>query len=305
MFEAEDIYLDENDKKKYNNKNFELEDIDMNKSFGENIHYIFFRIFRYQLSVIQSNFVKNKVFDIQIFLEDFCQDEMRDFWDKLASTVAFDNFLMSLNNIDNDPFSKICLNILSSEKDDNENDDNNIKNNITNTKNKLKKNSSDLDNSKTKKDILIIKYNLPSNINYILNQFMEIDNKNDDDGKALENLKNDYNLSLNQINNNNQSLNDYFSKNKARKRTSLNEEYLSKFIVRNNSLFCPHKNKNNTTSETNKILNDKQIIEDMDKDKFFEEEKEIENIYGDEIKSENDKLFEDKVLMDIFDFNKL
>ena len=253
MFEAEDIYLDENDKKKYNNKNFELEDIDMNKSFGENIHYIFFRIFRYQLSVIQSNFVKNKVFDIQIFLEDFCQDEMRDFWDKLASTVAFDNFLMSLNNIDNDPFSKICLNILSSEKDDNENDDNNIKNNITNTKNKLKKNSSDLDNSKTKKDILIIKYNLPSNINYILNQFMEIENKNDDDGKALENLKNDYNLSLNQINNNNQSLNDYFSKNKARKRTSLNEEYLSKFIVRNNSLFCPHKNKNNIILETNKI----------------------------------------------------
>ena len=106
IYEYEDIYLDDNDKKKYNNKNFELEDIDITKSFGENIHYIFFRIFRYQLSVIQSNFVKNKVFDIQIFLEDYCQDEMRDFWDKLASTVAFDNFLMSLNNLDNDPFRK-------------------------------------------------------------------------------------------------------------------------------------------------------------------------------------------------------
>ena len=66
-----------------------------------------------------------------------------------------------------------------------------------------------------------------------------------------------------------------------------------------------NKNENNNINEENKILNDKQIIEDMDKDKFFEEEKEIENIYGDEIKSENDKLFEDKVLMDIFDFNKL
>jgi hypothetical protein len=55
--------------------------------------------------------LSNKVFDVQIFLEDFCQDEMRDFWDKLTSTVAFDNFLMSLNNIDNDPSSKIFLNI--------------------------------------------------------------------------------------------------------------------------------------------------------------------------------------------------
>ena len=66
-----------------------------------------------------------------------------------------------------------------------------------------------------------------------------------------------------------------------------------------------NKSENNNINEENKILNDTQIIEDMDKDKFFEEEKEIENIYGDEIKSENDKLFEDKVLMDIFDFNKL
>ena len=66
-----------------------------------------------------------------------------------------------------------------------------------------------------------------------------------------------------------------------------------------------NKSENNNINEENKILNDKQIIEDMDKDKFFEEEKEIENIYGDEIKSENDKLFEDKVLMDIFDFNKI
>ena len=66
-----------------------------------------------------------------------------------------------------------------------------------------------------------------------------------------------------------------------------------------------NKSENNNINEENKILNDKQIIEDMDKDKFFEEEKEIENIYGDEIKSENDKLLEDKVLLDIFDINKL
>ena len=66
-----------------------------------------------------------------------------------------------------------------------------------------------------------------------------------------------------------------------------------------------NKSENNNINEENKIFEDNQIIEGMAKDKFFEEEKEIENIYGDEIKSENDKLFEDKVLMDIFDFNKL
>ena len=252
IFEAEDIYLDENDKKKYNNKNFELEDVDMSKSFGENIHYIFFRIFRYQLSVIQSNFVKNKIFDIQIFLEDFCQDEMRDFWDKLASTVAFDNFLMSLNNIDNDPFSKICLNILASEKDDIDNDNDGEKNinniaNITNSLNKLK--NSDLD--KEKNDILIIKYNLPFNINYILNQFIEIEDRNDDYGKALEILKNDYNSSLNQISNNNQSLINF--KNKLKTTSSLNGDEMKNLVIRNNSSFCPHKIKNNLILDKNKI----------------------------------------------------
>ena len=159
MYEIEDIYLDENDKKKYNNKNFELEDVDISKSFGENIHYIFFRIFRYQLSVIQNNFVKNKVFDIQKFLEDYCQDEMRDFWDKLASTVAFDYFLMSLNNIDNDPFSKICLNILSLEREENENSNNCL--NKTNSNN-IEKNISNSENKN--KEIFKIVYNLPFNI---------------------------------------------------------------------------------------------------------------------------------------------
>ena len=190
MYEVEDIYLDEVDKKKYINKNFELEDIDLKKTFGENIHYIFFRIFRYQLSVIQTNFIKNKVFDIQIFLEDFCQDEMRDFWDKLTSTVAFDNFLMSLNNIDNEPTSKIFLNILSEETENNSNELND----------KLKYKDSEKKTVSNKQENITITYSLPSNINYILNQFIEFNDVNDDYGKALVNLKSDYNSCLLAIN---------------------------------------------------------------------------------------------------------
>ena len=185
LFEVEDIYLDENEKQKYHNRNFELEDIDMTKTFGENIHYIFFRIFRYQLSVIQSNFVKNKVFDVQIFLEDFCQDEMRDFWDKLTSTEAFDHFLMNLNNNDNAPFSKIISKILSLEGNENE-----IELNLNNNNNQNKK-----------EEPFVIKYTLPSNMNYILNQFIEIEDCNDDYGKALQKLLKDYNNSLIIINN--------------------------------------------------------------------------------------------------------
>ena len=174
LFEVEDIYLDENEKQKYHNRNFELEDIDMTKTFGENIHYIFFRIFRYQLSVIQSNFVKNKVFDVQIFLED-----------KLTSTEAFDHFLMNLNNNDNAPFSKIISKILSFEGNENENE----------------LNINNINNQNKKEEPFVITYTLPSNMNYIMNQFIEMEDRNDDYGKALQKLLKDYNNSLILINN--------------------------------------------------------------------------------------------------------
>ena len=191
VYEVEDIYLDENDKKKYINKNFELEDVDLKKSFGVNIHYIFFRIFRYQLSVIQNKFIKNKIFDIQNFLDDFCQDDMRDFWDKLTSTVAFDNFLMSLNNVDNEPSSKIFLNILSLEE---------TENNINEINDKINSGNSNKKQLQKNQETIIITYNLPSNINYILNQFIEIRDINDDYGKALLNLGKDYNSCLEILN---------------------------------------------------------------------------------------------------------
>jgi hypothetical protein len=212
MYEVEDIYLDESDKKKYNNKNFELEDIDLKKSFGENIHYIFFRIFRYQLSVIQTNFVKNKVFDIQIFLEDYCQDEMRDFWDKLTSTVAFDNFLMSLSGVEDDPSSKIFLNILSLEET--ENNELNLNEKIPSNEIKDKTESHDKN-----KEILTISYNLPLNINFLLNQFIEMDETNDDYGKALINLKKDYNSCI-QVIKHNKSLKSLFQKKIGKERKS-------------------------------------------------------------------------------------
>ena len=224
MFEEEDIYIDEEDKKRYSNKNFELEDVDTRKSFGENIHYIFFRIFRYPLSVIQSHFIKNKVFDVQTFLEDYCQDEMRDFWDKLTSTVAFDTFLMNLNNIDEDPLAKIFLNILSTEKEENNYEDSNNSLMI-------------LDKSE---EILTVEYNLPNNLDYIFNQFIEVEDTNDDYCKAISNLKSDYTKSLYKLKYNQQS--NIFQK-KSDYMNTLKETNQKKNI----------KNKINNYSENNNI----------------------------------------------------
>ena len=236
LYEIEDIYLDENEKQKYNNKNFELEDVDITKSFGENIHYIFFRIFRYQLSVIQSNFVKDKFFDVQIFLEDFCQDEMRDFWDKLTSTEAFDHFLMNLNNNDNAPFSKIISKILSLEGNENEN--------LINSENKN-------DLNKNEEKPFVIKYNLPSNLNYIMNQFTEMHEGNDDYGKALKQLLVEYNNCLRKINNNSH----YFQK--------LSPKHVHFFSRDNSKIKKRRKIEKNISIKMNKSLKQKQTSQPL------------------------------------------
>ena len=69
-------------------------------------------------------------------------------------------------------------------------------------------------------------------------------------------------------------------------------------------------NNNNLEEKENK-KNDEEKIENMDENEnennkiFIEEEKEIENIYGEEIKSDEEKLFQNKEILDIFDFNNL
>ena len=65
------------------------------------------------------------------------------------------------------------------------------------------------------------------------------------------------------------------------------------------------KDENKIDVEDNKS-NGNQIFEEENKNKFDEEKKEMDNINDEgEINLENDKLFEDKVILDIFDFNNL
>ena len=65
------------------------------------------------------------------------------------------------------------------------------------------------------------------------------------------------------------------------------------------------KDENKIDVEDNKSKGN-QIFEEENKNKFEEEKKEMDNINDEgEINLENDKLFEDKVILDIFDFNNL
>ena len=71
---------------------------------------------------------------------------------------------------------------------------------------------------------------------------------------------------------------------------------------RNKSLEGKENEENNESSKKNEDIDvDNNKIEN----KLVEEEKEVENVFGEGNNDVNENLFEDKVLLDIFDFNKL
>ena len=173
IFEIEDIYINKSDKKLYNKKNFDIEDINLNAPLGVNVHNIFFKIFKFQLNAIQLNYQKDQIFNVQTFLENYCQDDMKDFWEKLTETSAFNFFLTNLNNLD-DLNMTIFKNIINLE----EKEENQIK------------------------EKLRIEYFLPNDIDHVLEQFKEYEENKDECYKILHNLKIDYSFCYNQLNNN-------------------------------------------------------------------------------------------------------
>ena len=176
IFDIEDIIEDDEDKINFK-MNYNIEDIDRNKSFGENIHYIFFRIFRNSLNIMKKHFTDDKVFNVESFLNDeLCQEDMREFWEKVTSTVAFEHFIISFKNLD-DSLSKIFKNILSDDK---------TKNNQDNI------------------DLLTIELTLPYTFNYIIDQ-IEIKEENEEQKKIksdLETMRIDYSMAISQFNKN-------------------------------------------------------------------------------------------------------
>ena len=156
--------------------------------------------------------------------------------------------------------------------------------------------------------------NSDSFINKILN---ENDNDNDNDIIMKEE---DNNNKENEINNKDiiKNINIHESngrKNMENEEEKENEEIKKKKKKRKGKKKDKERNKSKENKEENKDekntnfnVNINQIIgDDIDfknKNKFIEEEKEIDNIFGNDIQSNNDQLFEDKVILDIFDFNK-
>ena len=175
MFDIEDIFEDEEDKMNFK-INFNIEDIDRKKSFGENVHYIFFRVFRNSLNIMKKHFTEDKVFNVESFLNDeLCKEDMREFWEKVTSTVAFEHFIISFKNLD-DSLSKIFRNILSD--------------------------NSKLENNDQKKlELLTIELSLPHTFNFIIDQ-IETNEDNEEQKKIksdLENMRIDYSIAIAQL----------------------------------------------------------------------------------------------------------
>ena len=77
------------------------EDVDFNLSFSENVHNIFFKIFKNNLMNIKNYYVRNEVFESQAFLDSFDDEEYKLFFEKLIVTLAFDFFISSMKYLDN------------------------------------------------------------------------------------------------------------------------------------------------------------------------------------------------------------
>jgi len=144
--------------------------------------------------------------------------------------------LMNLNNNDNAPFSKIISKILSLEGNENEN--------LINSENKN-------DLNKNEEKPFVIKYNLPSNLNYIMNQFTEMHEGNDDYGKALKQLLVEYNNCLRKINNNSH----YFQK--------LSPKHVHFFSRDNSKIKKRRKIEKNISIKMNKSLKQKQTSQPL------------------------------------------
>jgi hypothetical protein len=97
-------------------KTVPMEDVSVNRPLGQNLQYIFFRIFRTYLGNLRK-YVNNKIFDTQKFLDDFLDDEYREFWGKIINTVAFEYFILSDQYLDESNI-KIFENIIDNQDEE-------------------------------------------------------------------------------------------------------------------------------------------------------------------------------------------
>ena len=77
------------------------EDVDFDLSFAENVHNIFFKIFKNNLMNIKKYYIIKNVFESQKFLDSFDDEEYKLFFEKIIVTSAFDYFISSIKFLDN------------------------------------------------------------------------------------------------------------------------------------------------------------------------------------------------------------
>jgi len=97
----------------------DIEDVNFSRSFSENVQYIFFRIFRNSLNDVKHNYIIDNTFDSQRFLEDFHDENLREFWEKIINTAAFEYFILSFNHLD-DSLTNLFRNVCKGSDDYNQ-----------------------------------------------------------------------------------------------------------------------------------------------------------------------------------------
>ncbi len=90
----------------------QMVDVNHQRSFVQNVQYIFFRIIRNSLDDFDRKYVSNNQFDSVVFLNDRedHHTSLKQFWEKLITTSAFEYFVTN-NKYEEESYTQIFKNI--------------------------------------------------------------------------------------------------------------------------------------------------------------------------------------------------
>ena len=177
-------------------------------SFGENVSEIFFDVFKVSLhQMVKYLKMSEKVFNVDAILDEVCLSDMREFWEKISATVAFENFIIGFNSLD-ESNSRIFKNISKYDKGEGDKD-----------------------------KVFKVQLNLPTNVNYIIDE-LKNSNMKEQERSAM---KIDFAVALGNICNCRKTLTPSEKKikwkRKCKERNDLNECYYSSCDVEGNNEF--------------------------------------------------------------------
>ena len=105
-----------NSRETINSNSEDIDEIDWQLSFAQNVQNIFFGLFRNNLANIKNEYISGNIFNGQKFLNSFKDSDNKFFFEKLINTLIFEDFIGSMQYFD-DSFSRQYNNIIMNEYD--------------------------------------------------------------------------------------------------------------------------------------------------------------------------------------------